>query len=63
MLTVANRGEGGGVKFAKNIADVICERSHRVVRSIVPYEIRVILPRCCVHRSAAQSVHLFRPRL
>ena len=27
MLTVADRGEGGG-KICQNLADVICERSH-----------------------------------
>ena len=27
MLTVADRGEGGGDKICQNLADVICERS------------------------------------
>ena len=26
MLTVADRGEGGGGKICQNLADVICER-------------------------------------
>ena len=29
MLTVADRGEGGG-KICQNLADVICERSHKI---------------------------------
>ena len=35
MLTVADRGEGGG-KICQNIADVICERSlkHSLVSKI-----------------------------
>ena len=31
MLTVADRGKrGGGGKICQNLADVICERSHRL---------------------------------
>ena len=32
MLTVADRGEGGGGKICQNLADVICERSLTIFR-------------------------------